>query len=102
MGTRIALPNLIHMLPQLAILIGCIIYVSRVGGTASILLLVGEIILILSSILNIAFQLVMINGNLPSATIGKIMMVPYGLGLIGGILFAIGFITMAIKQKAGN
>ena len=98
-GLGMGLGTLIHLVPQIIILIACIIYMSKVKGSESVLLLIGEILIIVASLGGFVFQLIMYSGELGVQRMSQLMLISSGLSFIGALLFGIGFITLANKQE---
>ena len=98
-GLGMGLGTLIHLVPQIILLIGCIIYISKVKAAESVLLIIGETLIIISVIGSFVMQFFMYKGNMSIQGMSQLMLIPSGLSFIGAVLFAVGFIMMANKQK---
>ncbi|SHG24469.1 hypothetical protein [Flagellimonas flava] len=96
-----ALGSLLGTLGQLAVIIACIILVSKRKNTATILMLVGSVLGLVFTVLNLSGNILAANGGVESLmTWTKIFAL---LGPLPYILFGIGLLFYAISfVKKGN
>lgn len=95
----IYLSHLLTSIPNIAILIGCIIYISRVARIDAVLLLIGKALSILVIVANAIVISMQFSGAMPHSYTSKIFTMVHIASLLAGAIFATGFIIMAVKQK---
>lgn len=91
----------LRLIPSLLILVGCVFYVVRGGGVGGFIALVGKTGGVFIALASTACGALYFTGQIPAKTFGGFMT---GLSLgstIMGVVFAIGFFLIVIKQKAG-
>lgn len=94
------LPNLLFIIPQIIILVACITYLNHKKSSSGILLLVGAIIGLLSSLLHsviIPLLMLQTDMDLYSGSV-NVLMFSTPIAFIGAILFAIGLLLL-IQEK---
>ena len=92
--------RLVYLLPTLVILAGCIIYLGKRKSVEAVLMLAGQALLLVGGLISAFFLALITAGALPHTVTGVYLPVLSAFSLLGGLLFAAGFIMTALRQTA--
>ena len=91
--------HLLHLIPQAIIVIGCFIYISKTQSLAGVIALIGSLGRIAVSIVSAALIVMISQGHMAHETYRYFSWAVQGGYLITGLLFAVGFIGIALTAK---
>ena len=89
--------RLLYMLPQLVITIGCVIYLKSGNKLAGVLMLCGTLLGLVFSLLSLIIQCLAISQAIDNQIFGQILTIINPVWIITSLLFAAGFIIMALN-----
>lgn len=95
----VILTRMLYMVPTVVILVASVVYLVRVKGVEGVLCVIGQCLVMLGHFGWLLWQVVMMRGTATHETIARLsqlMQVPF---LLGNIVFAVGFLMIALKQR---
>ena len=93
------LTSIMRLIPSIIILMWCIVYIGKTRSGEGFLTLIGTLLAILVSLGWLAFQLLLSANQMPSDAIRVFSYVMQAVSLVGGLLFGVGFLIIAIRKQ---
>ena len=95
----VILPQLFSLIPPFVVLIGCVLYLRKSRGIEAVLMIAGSGLGILMHLVSTACVFLMVSQRFQPQAYGKIATGVHLVAMLAALVFAAGFVMMALKKR---
>lgn len=90
---------IVRLIPLFIVFVACLIYIIKIKAIEGFLTLIGNILSIIGAFVSIGMTFLMAGGKVEPRTMGIMSLGLQLLSLLAALLFALGFLLIAIHKK---